>query len=62
MTKKVGDTLFIYGEPDAKCESCGEVDELRPYGKDGANICYECAMKDKSTTKVMFVKRMNGVE
>lgn len=25
------------------CEGCKKLDELRPYGKDGARICFACA-------------------
>lgn len=28
-----------------KCEYCGKVAELRPYGLNGAKICYECGQK-----------------
>jgi hypothetical protein len=28
-----------------RCSECGAGDELRPYGKDGAPICFDCAMK-----------------
>lgn len=39
-----------------KCEYCGKIAELRPYGKDGANICFECGMKpeNKDTTEKMI--------
>lgn len=47
MTFKVTDgkqeVVIICAEPDAKCEGCGKVDELRPYGKDGQRICFDCA-------------------
>ena len=29
---------------------CGEIGELRLYGKNDEMICYECGMKDKETT------------
>jgi recombinational DNA repair protein (RecF pathway) len=31
-----------------KCAYCGKSDELRPYGKDGARICYDCGMKPEN--------------
>lgn len=43
-------------EPDA-CEYCGKVAPLRPYGKDGARICFECGMKNEPTTRAMCNKR-----
>jgi len=60
MTFKSGNTLFICDEAPAKCEACGKVDELRPYGKNGAKVCFDCAMKDEATTAKMFEKRLRG--
>lgn len=39
-----------------KCEYCGKIAELRPYGINGANICFECGMKheNKDTTEKMI--------
>jgi hypothetical protein len=39
-----------------KCEYCGKIEELRPYGINGANICFECGMKpeNRATTDRMF--------
>lgn len=31
-----------------KCEYCGKIEELRPYGINGANICFECAMNPEN--------------
>lgn len=31
-----------------KCEYCGKMEELRPYGINGANICFECGMKPEN--------------
>jgi len=31
-----------------KCELCGEVEELRPYGPMGENVCFLCAKKDEN--------------
>ena len=42
---------FIAQQPDEVCEMCGKVDECRPYGPNGENICFECGMKDEETTK-----------
>ena len=25
------------------CDMCGKIDECRPYGPNGENICFECA-------------------
>jgi hypothetical protein len=53
----VGKTVVIAAEPPAPCELCGEVEELRPYGPNGARVCFDCAMKDREGTK----KRMNKI-
>ena len=37
---------FIAAEPDARCELCGKIDELRPYGPKGERVCFDCGMKD----------------
>jgi hypothetical protein len=60
--KKVGgvDVFFIADEPSNVCEDCGKIDELRPYGKNGANVCFECAMKDEANAAAMFKKRIDG--
>jgi len=60
MSGRVGDTFVIAAEEPAKCEDCGKVKELRPYGKNGANVCFECAMKDEENAKAMFIKHING--
>lgn len=47
---------------EAPCEYCGKVDELRPYGKNGAKICFDCGMKPENikTTEAAFEKVLNG--
>jgi len=57
MTKVV----IIERTSDAKCELCGNIDELRPYGPKGENICFDCGMKDEETTERMFEKRILGI-
>lgn len=43
-------------EPD-ECEICHKFAELKPYGPNRENICYECGMKDvKTTEKMMHIK------
>jgi hypothetical protein len=41
----------------AKCEYCGNLEELRPYGPKHERICFDCAMKDEKTTARMFDKQ-----
>lgn len=58
------DKVIIIGEEftPEPCEYCGKVEELRPYGKNGAKICYECGMKPENAemTAVMFNKILSG--
>lgn len=50
-------TYTIKQEPPSKCSECSETKELRPYGKNGAFVCFECAMKDEETA----IKRFNTI-
>ena len=56
--------LHVIGHPDEakpqKCEDCGVMDELRPYGKNAAMVCFDCAMKDEENAQAMFNKQLNG--
>ena len=45
---------------DGKCEMCGAQDELRPYGPNNENICFDCAMKDEATAKKKFLELLSG--
>lgn len=36
--------LFLPGEH--RCEFCGTMADVRPYGPDGKDICQPCALKD----------------
>lgn len=44
---------------NAACELCGKVDELRPYGPKGENICLECGEKNPVATKAAFLAWAN---
>jgi hypothetical protein len=64
MSKKLGNQFIIEKEKSDECEYCGKVAELRPYGRNGARICFECGMKDenKVTTDKQFDKVLNGID
>ncbi|KKK56287.1 hypothetical protein LCGC14_3066060 [marine sediment metagenome] len=53
--------IFIEPEQAQQCDLCGKITELRPYGPNGACICYECGEKDPETTKQMFNQRVERV-
>lgn len=47
MTRKIGNMVIIQAtEPDV-CDRCGKIDELRPYGKDGEDVCFDCCTKEE---------------
>ena len=60
MSERIGNIVIIEEEPDGKCELCGKVDELRPYGPRGERICYDCGMKDPVTTERRFGQVLFG--
>ena len=62
MSKKTGNKFYIKKEEPEKCAYCGKVAELRPYGKNGANICFKCAMEDEEEAKKQFGKILDSVE
>lgn len=33
---------LIEAEPDGQCALCGKIDETRPYGPNGLEICFDC--------------------
>ena len=45
---------------DGRCELCGKIDELRSYGPNGENICFDCGMKDEPTTSRVFAGLILG--
>lgn len=51
---------IIEAEDVDRCQLCGKIDETRPYGPNGEEICYACGMKDEETTKKMFLKHVHG--
>lgn len=55
--------IIIGGDftPEA-CEYCGKEEELRPYGRNGAKICFTCGMMDENiaTTDQAFNDVLKG--
>jgi len=65
MKVEIGDvTVILIGAPEeaelAQCSDCGKMEELRPYGKDAAMVCFECAMKDPENAQEMFERQVRG--
>ena len=46
--------------PDRRCELCGKVAELRPYGPHGERVCFQCGMLDEEAAKRQFGARVLG--
>jgi hypothetical protein len=51
---------LIAPELPQKCEMCGAVEECRPYGPNGEQICFDCGMKDKETTHRRAMQHIFG--
>jgi hypothetical protein len=62
MSHRIGNVTIICPTPDAKCDLCGKIDELRPYGPRGENICFDCAQKDPETTERQMNRILFGEE
>jgi hypothetical protein len=63
MSYRAGTKFIIKKDPNHKpCSMCGKVAELRPYGKDCAEICYDCGMLDEAATTAEFKKLVEGTE
>ena len=60
MSRNVNGVVIIEAEPDFICFQCGKVAETRPYGPNGEELCFECAMKDEATTTRMMNKVLFG--
>lgn len=56
MTKRIGNVIVLEGEQSQQCDYCGKIAELRPYGKNGACICFECGMANEEETARNFAK------
>jgi hypothetical protein len=48
---------FIAPESDTVCETCGKIDECRPYGPNDEQICFDCAMATPES-KAIAEKKM----
>jgi len=66
VIEKLGDPYLTPGSGiimvrgDMKCELCGKMDETRPYGPKGEEICFECGMKNEEVTTRQFKRVVLG--
>jgi len=49
--------VHIHTAAPAKCEDCGALEELRPYGPGGKNVCFNCMMKDPEGARERFYQQ-----
>ena len=49
-------------EAKQQCDDCGAIAELRPYGKGGATVCFDCMMKDEAEGQRQMSKHMGWDE
>lgn len=49
-------------EKPQQCDYCGKIAELRPYGRNGASICFECGNKPENQEEMrrQFNARLDG--
>jgi hypothetical protein len=55
-------TFWIVPEPPGRCELCGAVEETRPYGPNGAQICFDCGEKNPEETRRQFERAVRMKE
>ncbi len=56
----VGDNVrIIYEQEPQRCDLCGKIAELRPYGPNGEAVCFTCGMKDEEAARRRFMEQFN---
>jgi hypothetical protein len=63
MSRRIGNVAIIAVEPPRRCSSCDKTVECRPYGKGGAQICFDCAMatpESKAEAERQMAQRLFG--
>jgi len=56
MSRRSGKTVVVCPAPPDKCELCGKIEELRPYGPGGERICCDCALKNPEATERQMMR------
>jgi len=46
--------------PERRCELCGKLAELRPYGPKGEYVCFACGMLDEEAAQRQFMSKVFG--
>lgn len=53
-------TVILAQRGAQKCELCGVMEELRPYGPNKEYVCFDCGMLDEESAKKAFRDRQDG--
>lgn len=48
--------VVIQEEAERVCSVCKKLEELRPYGRNGANVCFSCMMGEEDEGIKQFTK------
>lgn len=57
LRQAIDEGKVIAPQPPGRCALCGAVEETRPYGPNGEEVCFKCGMKDEAAAKRGFEKR-----
>lgn len=57
VVEAIDEGRVIQEQPPGRCELCGAVEETRPYGPNGEEVCFSCGMKDEGAMKRGFERR-----
>lgn len=50
----------IAEQPPGRCALCEAVEETRPYGPNGEEVCFDCGMKDEAAAQRGFERRFGA--
>lgn len=51
---------IIEKEDVDRCEICGAIAEVRPYGPNGEEVCFQCGMRDEDAARRGFSEHVMG--
>jgi hypothetical protein len=60
MSRRIGNVTVIEVEEDRRCELCGAIEECRPYGPKGEQVCFQCGMKNEKAAERQCNKHLFG--
>lgn len=57
LSEAIDKDRVIQAQPIGRCQFCNAVEETRPYGPNGEEVCFSCGMKDEDAAKAAFDRR-----